>query len=68
MREKTEEYEKCCALCEKGTRLETGDVLCPKKGVVDGRGHCRRFRLDILKIEPKKQRELPTVEPVNLDD
>lgn len=68
MNEKTEEYEKCCAFCEKGTRLETGDVLCREKGIVDRRAHCLRFSLDILKIEPKKQRNLPTVEPVDLDD
>ena len=68
MRKKNDDMPRCCAYCEKATPLETGDMLCRKKGVVADTYCCRGFKFDILKHEPKRKRELPEFLPVYIDD
>ena len=47
------ECPRVCAYCEHATPLQTeGQMLCPKKGVVEGGFVCRRFRYDPLKRVP----------------
>ena len=41
MRKKNDDMPRCCAYCEKATPLETGDMLCRKKGVVADTYCCR---------------------------
>ena len=50
---KTERLERTCAYCEYATLLSGADVcVCKKKGVVRANGICRRFRPDLLKVQP----------------
>ncbi len=43
-----------CAYCKRGTALNEGQVVCPKKGVVGAGERCRAFRYDPLKRVPPK--------------
>ncbi len=55
------EHPRACAFCERATPLHTGgQMLCPKKGVVDGGFLCRRFRYDPLKRIPHERPKLLT--------
>ena len=50
---KTEELERICVYCEYATLLSGADVcVCKKNGVVRTGGSCRRFRPDLLKVQP----------------
>lgn len=50
---KTEELERICAYCEHATLLSNADAcVCKKNGVVRADGTCRRFRPDLLKVQP----------------
>lgn len=50
---KTEELERICAYCEYATVIAESDAcVCKKRGVVRARGHCFRFRPDLLKVQP----------------
>lgn len=50
---KAEELERICAYCEHATLLSGADVcVCKKNGVVRANGVCRRFRPDLLKLQP----------------
>jgi len=49
-----------CCYCEKGSCLNDGRVVCRKKGIVDGAGHCAAFRYDPLKRIPPRPAELDT--------
>lgn len=61
-REKTE-IEKCCAYCEKSTKLLGEDyVLCQKRGVVAESYRCRKFAYDPMKVVPKRLPPLPQLE------
>ena len=45
-------WERACALCESGHKIESGEYcICNKKGVVSPDFCCRKFRFDPLKIE-----------------
>ncbi|HIR11378.1 MAG TPA: hypothetical protein IAB30_04185 [Candidatus Fimenecus excrementavium] len=48
-----------CEYCAYG-RLspDKETVLCEKKGVVERDGHCRKYKYDILKREPRRPRKL----------
>lgn len=46
--------EKSCIYCVHGTVLDSGQVLCVKKGVCAPRTKCRKFRYDPLKRVPVK--------------
>lgn len=50
--------ERSCAYCQHGTALETGKILCAKKGLRPAEGRCGRFRYDPLKRIPKKPKAL----------
>ncbi len=57
--EELEEVERICAYCEYATVLSNAEVcLCKKRGAVRPDGGCRKFRVDLLKIDPKP-RPLP---------
>lgn len=57
MLDKIEELEKICAYCEFATILPNADVcLCKKRGVVRSDGSCRKFRVDLLKVDPMPRR------------
>ena len=68
MRKKNDDMPRCCAYYKKATPLETGDMLCSKKGVVADTYCCRGFKFDKHKHEPKRKRELPEFSPVYIDD
>ena len=64
-----EEDDRCCAFCEKGTRVPSGElVICPKKGLVDGRYICGAFSYDPLKREPKRKNTELTCEFIDIDE
>jgi len=50
--------EKACAYCAHGTKLEEGQILCMKRGIVHEYGKCRKFIYDPLKRVPAKQKAL----------
>ena len=49
------EITKCCALCEKATKLQdVNTVLCRKRGVVSSEYCCAKFSYDPLKRVPRR--------------
>ena len=63
-------YVPCCALCEwaLASKEEDGTLLChKKKRTVEDTDCCRKFRFDLLKYSPAKQREIPTLDPTMLE-
>ena len=52
--------EKLCACCVHAARLESGQMLCAKRGFVSESFRCHRFRYDPLKREPLKQKPKDT--------
>ena len=62
-----ETLERICAYCEYATLLAGTDAcVCRKRGVVRADGHCRRYRPDLLKVQPRLPRlpEDPNEAPV----
>lgn len=53
-----------CALCEFGRwdRAHSA-VLCSEKGVMDPAAHCKRYRYDPFRREPRKRPPLPEFDP-----
>lgn len=49
-----------CSYCARGALLEEGQVLCPRKGVMDPAGSCRSFQYDPLRRTPPKPLGLDT--------
>lgn len=47
-----------CLYCAHGTRLEDGQILCTKKGVLPEDSKCFRFRYDPCKRIPVKAKAL----------
>lgn len=48
------ECPRVCAFCEHATSLQTdGQMLCARRGIVEGGYVCRRFRYDPLKRNPR---------------
>ena len=47
-----------CAYCEYGKPLVSGEILCPKKGIMKPEESCRRFVYDPFKRVPEKTPEL----------
>lgn len=42
-----------CAYCEHATLLgDSGTCICDTKGMVHSDGICRKFKLDLLKLNP----------------
>ncbi|MBQ4382590.1 MAG: hypothetical protein II794_07635 [Oscillospiraceae bacterium] len=52
--------EPSCAYCKFGSRINSTQVACLKKGVVSAGGHCRRFSYDVLRRVPARPLELKT--------
>ena len=50
--------DRACCYCVHGTKLESGMILCTKKGVRESESKCRRFRYDPLKRIPHKAKAL----------
>ncbi len=48
------DIEPRCAYCARGTELSSGEVICPRRGVVSAAGRCRAFRYDPMKRVPPK--------------
>ncbi len=48
------DIEPRCAYCARGATLDTGSILCAKKGVVTPGSSCGAFRYDPLKRVPPK--------------
>ncbi len=64
--EKMKEISKRCEYCARGKlTVDKQTVLCPKKGPVAPDYHCRKYKYDMLKREPRKP---AAVEPINPDD
>ncbi|OLA30712.1 MAG: hypothetical protein BHW33_04250 [Firmicutes bacterium CAG:137_57_8] len=49
-----------CQYCAHGVRLEGGQIVCVKKGLLEGDCACRRFHYDPLKRIPPRRK---AVEP-----
>lgn len=53
----TEELERICAYCEHATLLtESNACVCAKRGIVRSNESCRRYRPDLLKLQPRLPR------------
>ena len=60
------DVSKKCEYCKYGRlTADKGTVLCAKKGPVAPDYHCRKYKYDILKREPRKANP---IEPINPDD
>ena len=57
-----------CSLCEYG-RWDGSHtaVLCKEKGVMQPDGHCRRFRYDPFRREPRRRPSLPEYDPKDFE-
>ena len=52
----SKEIEKCCAYCERATKIAFREqVLCHYKVIVDAGFHCRKFLYTPLKRTPHPQ-------------
>ena len=49
-------HPRCCGYCVYGTQVNTDEVLCIKKGVVDISNGCRKFTYDPCKRIPSKMK------------
>ena len=49
-----------CAYCEKGARINDGEVACIKRGIVPAEHHCSGFSYDPLKRIPPRPMKLHT--------
>ena len=54
------DIEPRCAYCEKGSVINEREVVCPRKGVVEGECVCARGRYDTLKRVPPRPVKLET--------
>ncbi len=70
MKLKSEIDDKICKYCEKSTEIPlTGNMLCPKKGIVDPDHVCGAFKYDPFKRVPKRpRRDADKLEMISLDD
>lgn len=59
--------EKCCRYCTYCTKLDEGQMLCKKQGVVTDDYSCRKFRYDPFKRIPLKAKA-PDFEKYDEDD
>lgn len=50
--------ERSCSYCIHSTKLDDGQVLCAKRGVMPIDGKCRKFRYDPCKRIPFKAKAL----------
>lgn len=51
---KCPEENRACGYCEHATLLgDSGTCICDRKGMVKDDGVCRKFSLDLLKLNPR---------------
>lgn len=50
--------QRSCIYCAHGTKIDDGQVLCVKKGVVSVDGKCRKFDYDPCKRIPAKAKAM----------
>lgn len=50
--------ERSCSYCAYGTKIDSEQVLCIKKGVVSTDGKCRKFDYDPCKRIPPKAKAM----------
>lgn len=50
--------EKSCTYCARGTVLESGQILCSKRGLRSQDNGCRKFRYDPCKRIPPRPKPL----------
>lgn len=50
--------QRSCLYCTYGTKIDSDQVLCIKKGVVSTEGSCRKFEYDPCKRVPVKPKAL----------
>ena len=70
MKSREERCDRICKYCEKSTEIQlTGNMLCPKKGIVAYDYVCSKFKYDPFKRVPKRAKPDPDkLEFVSLDD
>lgn len=49
-----EKIDPRCGYCKRGTPLEDGQVICPKRGITSPGSACGAFRYDPLKRVPPR--------------
>ena len=65
----SKDIEKICAYCEHGKKiLGTDDIICPKKGLVKGNYHCKKFLYTPLHRTPPKPLSVGRIELPALED
>ncbi len=47
-----------CLYCARGTVMEDGKILCVKRGLVEEKEKCRKFKYDPCKRVPLKAKSL----------
>lgn len=50
--------ERSCQYCKNGALMESGQILCTKKGIVDGFEACQKFRYDPFKRIPARKKAI----------
>ncbi len=70
MKSKDDGFEKICKYCEKSTEIPlTGNMLCPKKGIVSYDFSCSRFKYDPFKRVPRRAKpSADKLEYISLED
>ena len=70
MKPKGEIDDRICKFCEKSSDIPlTGNMLCPKKGIVDPLYVCGGFKYDPFKRIPKRPKpDADKIERISLDD
>lgn len=70
MKEKIEyDIDRICRYCEHSSLLcDCENVLCDKKGVVSADYKCSRFAIDVMRIEPKRTKQIAPLEYVDIED
>ena len=51
-------HPRSCSYCTYGTQVDNGQVLCMKRGIVDGSKPCRKFSYDPCKRVPPRPKAL----------
>ncbi|MBR7032476.1 MAG: hypothetical protein IKI03_02440 [Clostridia bacterium] len=70
MKHKGEIDDRICKFCEKSNEIPlTGNMLCPRKGIVDPLYVCGQFKYDPFKRIPKRPKpDTDRLEMISLDD
>ncbi|HAN20748.1 MAG TPA: hypothetical protein DCP51_03605 [Clostridiales bacterium] len=56
--------ESICFYCEHATPIINTDAcVCKIKGIVNADSYCRKFKIDLLKIQPRPPRAFESSDP-----